>query len=206
MLTLYSAPTSNGLRASIAIEELEFSYELKKVDLEGGEQRSPEFLALNPFGQIPVLVDDDGSDGAPLVVNQSGAIMSYLAEKAGKMLPTTAAERFRFRPVYLSILTDASLTLGTIFTIMRASEPHQPSIDMFSARMAAIMQVYDGWLAERPFIAGEAYTVADIGLFGVVYRMRQVVPAILDGLGNVARWTDEIEARPGVQRGIASLA
>ena len=205
MLTLYSAPTSNGLRASIAIEELEFPYELKKVDLMNGEHRSPEFLALNPFGQIPVLVDSEGADGAPLVFDQSGAIMSYLAEKAGKMLPTTAQERYRFRPIYLSILSDASLTLGTIFTIMRTPEPHQPSIDLFSKRMAAYVKIYDGWLAERPYIAGDAYTVADIALFAVVYRMRQVVPAILEGLGNLERWAGEIEARPGVQRGIASI-
>lgn len=206
MLTLYSAATSNGLRATIIVEELGLPYDLRKVDLMKGEHRTPEFLALNPAGQVPVLVDSAGPDDSEVTLDQSGAIMMYLAEKEEKFLPTSTADYARFLPVYTSILTDGSMTLGALFTIMRMSEPHEPTRSLFSVRMGGFMKIYDEWLGARPYIAGDSLTIADFALFGVTYRMRQVTPELVAGRKHVDRWMDELADRPGVQRGIAAVA
>jgi GST-like protein len=93
MIDLYLAPTANGLRASVALEEAGLAYRAHKVDLAKGEQRAPEFLKLNPAGAIPVIVDSDGPGGKPLTLSQSGAIILYVADKCGKFLPKDAARR-----------------------------------------------------------------------------------------------------------------
>ena len=95
VLQLYSFPTSNGVKISIALEELGLPYEVHSIDVSRGETRTPQFLTLNPNGKIPAIIDPDGPDGTPIALFESGAILLYLAEKTGKLLPRSAAERYK---------------------------------------------------------------------------------------------------------------
>ena len=114
MIDLYAAGTSNGMRARIALEECGLPYTLHPIDLANGQNRSPEYLALNPVGEIPVIVDSDGPGGGSLTLSQSLAIMVYCAEKVGKFIPTEPALRPAFSQAFMSAATDMGPMLGTI--------------------------------------------------------------------------------------------
>lgn len=202
---LYAAATSNGLRATIMLEEVEADYTLHPVDLLAGEHRTPEFLALNPNGQIPVLVDSDGPTGE-LVLDQSIAIMIYLAEKHGKFLPEGAAGRVAYVQAIVNIASDFGPTVGSIFAIARAPEPHKPSQEIFEQRLANYLGVWDQQFAQAPFAAGDAPTVADFAFYAVYARLRQMMPHLQEGYANVARWSEDIGSRPATVRGMQAFS
>src|SRR5690242_20765810 len=131
VIDLYAAGTSNGMRAKIMLDECSVPYKLHPIDLAKGDQRSPEFLARNPWGQIPVIVDNDGPGGRPVTLSQSVGIMIYLAEKTGKFIPKDGAKRAAFWQALMNATSDMGPTLGTIFTIVRSKEPHKPSQALF---------------------------------------------------------------------------
>ena len=203
MIDLYAAGTSNGMRAKIMLEECGVPYKLHPVDLMKGDQRTPEFLARNPWGQIPVIVDNDGAGGNPVTLSQSVGIMMYLAEKTGKFIPKDPAKRAVFWQALMNATSDMGPTLGSIFTIVRAKEPHKPSAQLFEDRWKQYMKAWDDTLAKSKYAAGDEVTVADFALFAVLGRAKQVVPALLEGFKNVDRWCNEIGARPAVQRGMS---
>jgi GSH-dependent disulfide-bond oxidoreductase len=203
VIDLYAAGTSNGMRAKIMLEECGVPYKLHPIDLTKGDQKSPEFLARNPWGQIPVIVDSEGPGGQPMTLSQSVAIMIYLAEKTGKFMPKEGAKRVAFWQALLNAASDMGPTLGSIFTIARAKEPHKPSQDLFEERWKGYMQAWDDTLAKRKYCAGDEVTIADFALYGVVGRAKAVVPALVSGYKNISRWADEIGARPGVKKGMA---
>ncbi len=198
---LYAAATSNGIRAAIMLEELEAAYTLHPVDLMAGEHRRPEFLALNPNGQIPVLVDDD-APGGRLVLDQSIAIMMYLAEKHGEFLPQAGVERITFVQALVNVASDIGPTVGSIFAIARAPEPHAPSQKIFEDRLAGYFSVWDTHFAGAPFAIGDTLTIVDFALYAVYARLGNVMPQLQDGYDNLARWAGVIGARPGTQRGM----
>jgi GST-like protein len=198
---LYAAATANGLRATVMLEELGADYALHPVDLLAGEHRAPEFLALNPNGQIPVLIDSDGPNGR-LVLDQSIAIMIYLAEKHEKFLPENGAGRVRFVQAIVNIASDIGPTVGSIFAIVRAPEPHKPSQEIFEKRLANYFGVWDRHFADARFAAGEALTLADFAFYPIYARVGQVIPHLQEGHDNLARWAAEIGARPGTMRGM----
>jgi GSH-dependent disulfide-bond oxidoreductase len=200
MIDLYAAGTSNGMRARIALEECALPYKLHPIALDKGENRTPQFLAMNPNGQIPVLVDSEGPGGRPLTLSQSSAILMYCAEKSGRFLPKDAAARPAFLQAYMSASTDITPTFGAVFTIMRAKEPHGPSTDMFKARFRNYMKVWDEALARRKYAAGEELTIADFSLYAGYARAKSVIPDTLQGLANLERWGAEMAARPAIQR------
>jgi GSH-dependent disulfide-bond oxidoreductase len=200
MIDLYAAGTSNGMRARIALEECALPYKLHPIALDKGENRTPQFLAMNPNGQIPVLVDSEGPGGKPLTLSQSSAILMYCAEKSGRFLPKDAAARPAFLQAYMSASTDITPTFGAVFTIMRAKEPHGPSTDMFKARFRNYMKVWDEALAKRKYAAGEELTIADFSLYAGYARAKSVIPDTLQGLANLERWGAQMAARPAIQR------
>jgi GST-like protein len=195
---LYTYGTSNGLRASVMLEEVGAEYAVHKIDLTKGEQKSPEFLARNPFGQIPVLVDSDG----PVTVQQSVAIMLYLAEKFGKFIPSDAVGRARMWQGMMSAATDVSAALGGIIAISRSSMPDNPAKAMFEERLRGLMSVWNLHFADNEFAGGDTLTVADFALYVVVARSRGVDPDYVRDAPNLDRWESVIGARPGVQRGM----
>lgn len=200
MIDLYAAGTANGIRARIGLEECGLAYTFHPVDLAKGEQKSPPFLAMNPNGQIPVIVDSDGPGGKSVTLSQSVAVLIYCAEKSGKFLPKDPAARPAFLQALFSAASDMSGTLMAVFTLGRAKEPHAPSQETFKSMWRNYLKVWDERLGRQRYAAGSELTVADFALYGVVARMKAAQPQMVEGAPNVARWADELAARPAIQR------
>jgi len=200
MIDLYAAGTSNSWRARIALEECGLAYTFHPIALDKGEHKTPQFLAMNPNGQIPVIVDRDGPGGKPLTLSQSTAILVYCAEKSGKFVPKDPAARAVMLEALMIASTDVTPIFGACFGLMRSKEPHAPSVQVFKDRLRAFFKVWDDKLARRKYAAGDEVTIADFSLYAGYARMKGVVPELLEGLANVARWAKEMAARPAIQR------
>lgn len=203
MIDLYAAGTSNGMRARIALEECGLEYTFHPIALDKGEHKTPQFLAMNPNGQIPVIVDRDAPGGKPVTLSQSTAILIYCAEKSGKYLPQDGVGRAAMLEALMIASTDVTPIFGSCFGLMRSKEPHAPSIQLFRDRLRAFFKVWDDKLAQRKYCAGDEVTIADFSLYAGYARMKGVVPEVLEGLPNVSRWAGEMAARPGVKRATA---
>jgi GST-like protein len=201
MIDLYAAGTSNGMRARIALEECGLPYTLKFVDLSKGENKTPQFLAMNPNGQIPVIVDHEGPGGKPLTLSQSTAILMYCAEKSGKFLPKDPAVRAAMLQALMSASTDITPVFGAYFGA-KNKDAASPVTQMFKDRVRALMQVWDGLLAKSKYCAGNELTVADLSLYAGYARIKGAAPDALEGMPNLARWADEMTARPAIQRAL----
>jgi len=200
MIDLYAAGTSNGMRARIALEECGLPYRLHPVNLDKGENKTPQFLAMNPNGQIPVIVDPEGPGGKPVTLHQSTAILIYCAEKSGKFLPKDPAARAATWQALMSASTDVTPYLGALFGIIRSKDPHGPSADMFRVRVRGMFKVWDDVLAKQKYCTGSELTVADLSLYAGYIRTKGVVPDVVEGLKSVERWGSEMAARPAIQR------
>lgn len=202
MIDLYAAGTSNGMRARIALEECGLAYQLHPIALDKGENKTLKFLAMNPNGQIPVIVDPEGPGGKPVTLSQSSAILVYAAEKSGKFLPKDAAARPAFWQALMSASTDMTPTLGAIFQIARSKEPHGPSAELFKDRWKQYLKVWDERLGEQKYAAGNEVTIADFSLYAGYARAKGAAPEICEGCPNVERWGKEMAARPAIQRAL----
>ncbi len=202
MIDLYAAPTTNGLRAKITLDECGLDYTLHKVNMHDQEQKTPEFLAMNPMGMTPVIIDQDGPDGKPITMAQSIAILFYLAEKSGRFLPRDPAARAAFWDPMMNTATDFGPTYGAIMFISRWSDENPLAKAQFQQRFREYCRIWDAKLANQRNCAGEEVTIADFSLFGIFTRAKSVYAEMANGFGNLDRWHDEISARPGVQRGM----
>jgi len=200
MIDLYAAGTSNGMRARIALEECGLPYNLHPVDLAKGEHKTPQFLAMNPNGQIPVIVDNEGPGGKKVTLSQSAAILLYAAEKSGKFLPKDPAARPALLQALMSTCTDVTPTFGVVFTINRSKEPHAPTADLFKARLKGYLKVWDDTLGRQKYAAGNEVTIADFSLYAGYARTQGALPDCCEGLPNLERWGKEMAARPAIQR------
>jgi glutathione S-transferase len=202
MIDLYAAGTSNGMRARIALEECGLPYELHRIDLAKGEHKTPQFLAMNPNGQIPVIVDRDGPGGKPLTLSQSTAILLYCAEKSGRFMPKDPGARAAVYQALMSASTDVTPVFGAMTAMVNAKPPHEPSVQAFKDRLGSFFKVWDGYLGRHKYAAGEEISVADLSLYAGYARTKGAQPALLDGLPNLARWASEMAARPAIQRAL----
>lgn len=200
MIDLYAFGTANGMRARIGLEECGLAYNFHKVDLTRGEQKSASFLAMNPNGQIPVIVDSNGPGGKPVTLSQSAAILLYCAEKSGKFLPKSPAARPAFLQALMSAASDMSLSLTAVLTIGRMKEPHAPALEVFRTMWKNYLKVWDAALGKRRYAAGEEITVADFALYGVIARAKIADAALIEEFPNIARWAGELAARPAIRR------
>jgi glutathione S-transferase/GST-like protein len=202
VIDLYSAATPNGWKVSITLEELELPYELHAIDLASGEQKKPWFTALNPNGRIPAIVDRDAGDFA---VFESGAIMIYLAEKAGKLLPSDAKGRSRVVQWLMFQMGGVGPMMGQANVFTRYFPEKIPAvIDRYVRESRRLFEVLDGHLAEHEYLAGD-YSIADIANWSWVHIHEW--PGIdVSGLDHLQRWMEQIAARPAVQRGLARPA
>jgi GST-like protein len=203
MLEVYTAQTPNGIKVPIALEELGLPYRIVPVDLLAGAQRAPAFLALNPNGRIPVLVDRE-APGGPLCLAESGAILLHLAETAGQLMP--AGRHARAEALHWLFLQVSSI--GPVFGTLRAlsREPSGAAVAArFSDEAQRLLALVERRLASAPWLAGDAYSIADIACFGWL-RAADYAGIGVGAAGNVARWLDRIDARPAVQRALATLA
>jgi GST-like protein len=200
MIDLYAAGTSNGMRARIALEECGLKYDWHPIDLVKGEHKTPQFLALNPNGQIPVIVDHQGPGGKKLTLAQSSAIMIYCAEKAGRFMPQDPAKRAAMFEAYMSASTDITPMFGSVNNVLRAKEPHAPTAERFKAQLKGYFKVWDDFLAKRRYAAGDELTIADFSLYAGYWRTKGALPELVAGMPNLERWAGEIAARPAIQR------
>ena len=200
MIDLYAAGTSNGMRARIALEECGLPYTFHPIALDKGEHKTPQFLAMNPNGQIPVIVDRDGPGGKPLTLSQSTAILIYCAEKSGKFMPQNGMARAAMLQALMNASTDVTPIFGAYFALVRSKDPHAPSVQVFKDRLRGLFKVWDEQLATRKCCAGDEVTIADFSLYAGYARMMAVAPDILEGFANVARWGQAMAARPAIQR------
>ena len=204
MIDLYLSGTANGFRASVALEEAGLPYRTHKVDLAKGEHRSPEFLKLNPASLIPVIVDQDGPGGKPLTLSQSGAIILYAAEKAGKFLPKDAVRRVMAWQWFTQGLSDVAGTSGALFrTENSVPEKIAANTDYFKTRLLGFFSVCDAHLASHDFLADE-FSVAELMLYPN-FSLRKPLLDEAGGFANLQRWGVAVGARPGIQKGMKVL-
>ena len=197
MIKIYAFSTPNSVKVPIALEELGLDYTLHAVNIRQSGQKAPDFLARNPNAKVPVLVDGD------LTLTESAAILVYLAEKTGKLLPASGEGRAR---VFEQLFFHAS-GLGPAFGnagFFRkfASEPIPLAIDRFGGEAQRIIGLLDDILGRQRFVAGDDLSIADIAHYGWLWR-RQFAEVSVNEAPNVQRYITELEARPAFQRGIA---
>lgn len=201
MIDLYYAPTANGLRATIALEEAGLAYRRHKIDLAKGEQRTPAFIKLNPLCAAPVIVDDEGPGGKPLTLSQSGAIVLYAAEKTGKLMPKDAARRALAMQWFMLAASDVSGTSATMFLLNTAAPEKNAAISgFFQSRLMTFLAACNAHLESRDYLADEL-SVADLMLYPNTASRR----ALIEQAGNMPhllRWMDALAARPAVARGM----
>jgi GST-like protein len=199
MLTLHAFATPNSLKPVIALEELGLRYNLQRVDLRKGEQRSDEFRGMNPNAKVPVLVD-----GA-LVLGESAAILVHLAETSGQLLPRESASRAKVFEQLFFHASGVSPAFLQAFLVSIQQEPDPIAKERASREVERVLGVLDQLLARHEHVAGSVYSIADIAHFGWLWR-HQAIGATFDGLPNVARWFTQVSARPAVQSAIVAIA
>ncbi len=206
-IQLYSFPTPNGVKISIALEELGLDYEAHRVSLSDSDVKSPEFLSLNPNNKIPAIIDPNGPDGAPLPLFESGAILIYLAEKAGKLIGTTPAQKYETIQWVMWQMGGVGPMFGQVgfFVKFAGKEIEDPRPrERYIAEAKRLLAVLDGALEGRDWITGE-FSIADIAICPWLrafdfYEARELVG--LDSHKNVTAYLDRFLARPAVQRGL----
>lgn len=198
MIDLYTAATPNGHKASIALEELGLPYALKVLDLTAGEQKHPDFLAINPNGRIPAIVDHEAGGFA---VFESGAVLIYLAEKTGRLMPTDVKGRSRVLQWLMFQMGGVGPMMGQANVFFRYFPEKIPAvIDRYQGETKRLFRVLDTHLKYHEYLAGD-YSIADIANWAWV-RTHRWSGVDIDDLPHLKRWRDAIRARPAVQRGI----
>ena len=204
MIDLYYAPTPNGWKISIMLEEAEMEYKVIPVNLGAGDQFKPEFLEISPNNRMPVIVDDNGPEGEEVSVFESGAILMYLGEKSGKFFPQSQKERIRVLEWLFWQIGGLGPMAGQVshFVNYAPNFPgdHSYSEKRYKNEYDRLLGVMNMVLEEREFLAGE-YSIADMASFPWVtaYKRYEVD---LDSFKNVRRWFDEIKSRPAVRKGM----
>ena len=208
-LQLYSLPTPNGVKISIMLEETGLPYEPHRVSFDSKDQLSPEFLSLNPNNKIPAILDPDGPGGVPLPLIESGAILVYLAEKTGQLLPADAAQRYQALQWLMFQVGGVGPMFGQVGFFNKfagkAFEDKRP-LQRYVGESARLLGVIDRHLQGRDWMLGDSYSIADIALFPWVrnligyYEARELVH--FDRFTQVQRVLDAFLARPAVQRAL----
>jgi GSH-dependent disulfide-bond oxidoreductase len=207
-LQLYSLPTPNGVKVSIMLEEIGLPYEPHLVDFDKNDQKTPEFLSLNPNGKIPAIIDPHGPGGKPLGLFESGAILQYLGEKTGRLLPADAARRYEtIQWVYFQMAFVGPMfgQVGYFHKFAGREIADKRPLEHYVAESKRLLGVMDNRLDGRQWFMGD-YTIADISMLGWVrnligfYGARDLVA--FDNFANVAAWLERGLARPAVARGL----
>ena len=198
MIDLYTAATPNGHKASVTLEELGLPYTVHPINLASNEQKQPWFLAINPNGRIPAIIDREAGDFA---VFESGAILIYLAEKTGRLMPSDAKGRSRVIQWLMFQMGGIGPMMGQANVFYRYfPEKIQPAIDRYQNESRRLFEVLDRQLAREEWLAGD-YSIADIANWCWA-RTHKWSGVSVDGLPHLQRWLDTMKARPACQRGI----
>jgi GST-like protein len=198
MIDLYTFTTPNGRKASIMLEEVELPYNVHKIDITKGEQSTPEYIAINPNSKIPAIIDQDTG----ITVFESGAILIYLAEKTGKLLPTDRKERFQVLEWLMLQMGSVGPMFGQLNHFKKfAPEKISYAIERYEKETLRLYGVLDRQLADYEFICGD-YSIADVATYPwvAIYEFQGLT---LDEHPNLKRWVEKLQQRPAVQRGMA---
>ena len=200
MIELYGGPTPNTRKIAIALYEMALDWQLQPIDILAGDQLTPEFLALNPNNKTPVIVDADGPDGRRVVRWETGAILLYLAEKTGRFVPADPVDR----AICWQWLMFQVSGIGPMFGQhahfgFYAKERHPYAMERYAREVDRLLGVLDRRLGEAEWVAGAAYTIADMAM--LPYCRRRLADA--ERWPNAARWAAAMEARPAVGAGLA---
>ena len=207
MIDLYTYRTSNGRKVSIMLEECSLEYNLHVVDITSQEQDRPTFRALNPNGRIPVIVDNDGPDGQPLAVFESGAILLYLAEKAARFLPADPGERWAAFQWLFWQVGGVGPNFGQAFHFLHQYPANIAQVsldygrDRYLGEVRRLCMVMDDRLGKARFMAGAEYSIADIATFPWI-AIHKWLEIDLVNTPHLRRWYDVIQSRPAVRRGM----
>jgi GST-like protein len=207
MLVLHTWTTPNGRKVPILLEELGLSYEIHFVNIGKDEQFEAEFLGISPNSKVPALVDH-GAEGGPLSIFESGAILTYLADRHRRFLAPSGHARWKAQEWLYWQVAGLGPMLGQLgFFAVRAKEKAPLAIDRFTEESGRLLGVMERRLAQCPYLAGEDYTIADIACYpwmvGATTTLKEALGGHLDGKPAIDRWMREIAARPAVQRGMA---
>ncbi len=205
-IDLYYWPTPNGWKVSIALEEMGLPYEVHWVDIGKGEQFKPDFLKIGPNNRMPVITDPDGPDGAPISIFESGAILQYLARKTGQFGGPTERDRIAVDQWLMWQMGGVGPMAGQAHHFLKyapAMEPPQVlpyAQDRYRNEVSRLYRVLDTQLAEREFVAGDFYSIADMAIWPWAQNWKGQEQEIEDK-PNLARWLDAVGARPAVRKG-----
>jgi GST-like protein len=201
LIDLYTWTTPNGRKVSIMLEETGLPYRVHPIDIGKGDQFTPEFLAINPNNRIPAIVDQEGPDGRPFKLFESGAILLYLSWKTGRLLPRKPTEQFEAIQWLMFQMGGVGPMFGQAHHFLRAApEPVPYAIERYTRETRRLYKVLDGHLASRDYLAPE-YSVADIATYPWVAR-HEWHKVDLNEFPAVKRWFDDVGARPAVQAGM----
>ena len=209
VLQLYSFPTPNGVKASIALEELGIEYEVHRITLSDSDVRSPEYLSLNPNNKIPAIIDPNGPGGEPMPLFESGAILIYLAEKTGKLIGSTPAQKYETIQWVMWQMGGLGPMLGQLgfFVKFAGKEIEDPRPrERYLTEAKRLLNVLEGALEGKDWITGE-FSIADIAIAPWVralefYEIKEQIG--LENYPNVEAYLERFLARPAVQRGLAT--
>ncbi|MHA6267302.1 glutathione S-transferase N-terminal domain-containing protein [Aliiroseovarius sp. CAU 1755] len=210
-IELYYWPTPNGWKISIALEEMALPYEVKLVNIGAGDQFEPDFLKIAPNNRMPAIIDPDGPDGAPISIFESGAILQYLARKTGLFCGKTERERVAVDQWLMWQMGGLGPMAGQAHHFLKYAPAMEPPNDLpyakdrYRAETARLYGVIDRQLANNRYLAGDTYSIADMASWGWA-SLWEGQEQTLDDKPNLARWLDEVGARPAVQRGRAVAA
>ena len=200
MIELYTSPTPNGYKISVALEELDIPYNVHVVNLQSGDQKKPEFLELNPNGRIPVIVDTDNDN---LSIMESGAQLIYLAEKVGKLLPTETKARSKVMQWLMFQMGGIGPMMGqaNVFYRYWPGEKIQPAIDRYQNEGRRLFEVMETRLKDNEYLADD-FSIADIANWCWV-RIYKWSGINIDGLDGLQRWMNTMEERPACKKGVS---
>jgi GSH-dependent disulfide-bond oxidoreductase len=208
MIELYAMGSPNVVKIYIALEELGLPYNVHPVDVLGGKNFDQAFLRLNPMAKVPVITDSDGPGGKPVTLFESGAILLYLAEKTGKLLPKDVAAKYEAIEWMMVQMTTLGPMFGqhVHFTRFAPATGNEYSKSRYATQVHRVFEVMDQRLGQLPFLGGAEYGIADIA----TYPWARNIPALLGSAAaekyiNVMRWVDVIDQRPAVKRALAAV-
>ncbi|MEX0451486.1 glutathione binding-like protein [Spiribacter sp. 218] len=206
MIDLYTWPTPNGHKVHIALEELGLDYRVQPINIGQGDQFGEAFLRISPNNKIPAIIDHDGPGGEPVSLFESGAILLYLAEKTGELMPADPRARLETLEWLMFQMGGLGPMLGQAHHFRQyAPESIDYAIDRYTNEASRLYGVLDGRLADREWLAGEMYTIADIACFPWI-RPYENQGQSLGDYPHLKHWFDAIAERPAVERGVAVLA
>ncbi len=206
MIDLYTWTTPNGHKIHIMLEEVGLPYRVHPIDIGAGDQFQPDFLKISPNNKIPAIVDTEGPDGQPIALFESGAILIYLAEKTGQLLPSSPRSRYGVLQWLMFQMAHIGPMLGQAHHFLQYAPQKIPyAMERYVNEARRLYGVLDRQLAQHAYVAGEDYTIADIAIWPWLRTPGRQGVEIAD-YPHVARWFAQIAERPAVQRGLAVLS